>query len=241
MRMKKSNSTIESFARCMSQRVRKISDRAVAFLYFYAVKNDRGATLKQLISDFKTAGLGSPNITKLRTAIIKDRRTAKITTDEWRLKSDKIAEVEKELQLSQCFTEGQLKLIAVDSGYIDKKRFHALKKKRGKFDFSRLLQMLTELNHAFSIGNYISVILLVRAILDHVPPVFNLNTFAEVANNHGTKSFKDSMLHLENSSRKIADSYLHTRIRSKESLPNKTQVNFSNDLDVLLAEIVRIS
>lgn len=34
----KSNSTTESFARCMSQRVRKISDRAVAFLYFYAVK-----------------------------------------------------------------------------------------------------------------------------------------------------------------------------------------------------------
>ena len=101
--------------------------------------------------------------------------------------------------------------------------------------------MLKELDHAFSIENYISVILLVRAILDHVPSIFGLNTFPEVANNYGTKSFKDSMLHLENSSRKIADSYLHTRIRRKESLPNPTQVNFSNDIDVLLAEIVRIS
>ena len=239
--MKKNNPTIGSFAHCMSKQVIKIADRAVAFLYFYAVKNDSGATLKQIVSDFNNAGLGRPNITKLRTAITKDRRTAKISTDEWRLKSDKIAEVEKEFQLSQCFGEEQPKLVVMDGGYIDKKRFRALKKKSGKFDFSRLLQMLTELNHAFSMGNYISVILLVRAVLDHVPPVFNLNTFTEIANNYGTKSFKDSMLHLENSSRKIADSYLHTKIRDKESLPNKTQVNFSNDLDVLLAEIVRIS
>ncbi|MDO8686590.1 MAG: hypothetical protein Q7K11_00065 [Candidatus Berkelbacteria bacterium] len=225
----------------MSQRVINIADRAVAILYFYAVKRDSGATLKQLISDFSDAGLGNPNITKLRKAMIKDRRTAKTSTDEWRLKSDKLAEVEKEFQLSHCFKEGQLKLVAVDGDYLDKKRFQALKKKSGKFDFSRLLQMLTELDRAFSLENYISVILLVRAILDHVPPIFSLNTFAEVTNNYGTRSFKDSMSHLENSSRKIADSYLHTKIRSKESLPNKTQVNFSNDLDVLLAEIIRIS
>jgi len=239
--MRKNSVSIKFFARCMSQRVTKIADRAVAFLYFYAAERDSGATLKQIISNFSNAGLVSPNITKLRTTIAKDRRTAKVSTDKWRLKSDKIAEVEKKFQLNQCFKERQPKLVAVGGGYIDKKRFQSLKKKSGEFDFSRLLQMLKELDHASSVKNYISVILLVRAILDHVPPIFGLNTFPEVANNYGTKSFKDSMLHLENSSRKIADSYLHTRIRKKESLPNKTQVNFSNDIDVLLAEIVRIS
>ena len=239
--MRKNSTSIESFAHCMSQRVTKIADRAVAFLYFYAVKRDGGVTLRQIISNFSNTGLGSPNITKLRTAMAKDRRTAKVSIDKWCLKSDKIVEVEKKFQLNQCFKEKQLKLVAVGGDYIDKKRFQSLKKKSREFDFSRLLQMLKELDHAFSIENYISVILLVRAILDHVPPIFDLNTFSEVANNYGTKSFKDSMLHLENSSRKIADSYLHTRIRKKESLPSKTQVNFSNDLDVLLAEIVRIS
>lgn len=239
--MKKNNTSIESFARCMSQRVTKIADRAVALLYFYALDKNGGATLKQIISDFDNAGLGSPNITKLRTAMTKDRRTAKVSKDEWRLKSDRIAEVEKELQLDRCLASGQSKPVLLNGDYIDKKRFQALKKKSGKFDFSRLLQMFTELNHAFSVGSYISVILLTRAILDHVAPIFNLGVFTEVANNYGTKSFKDSMSYLENSSRKIADSYLHTKIRSKESLPNKTQVNFSNDLDVLLAEIVRIS
>jgi hypothetical protein len=82
---------------------------------------------------------------------------------------------------------------------------------------------------------------LTRALLDHVPPIFLCAKFSEVANNYaGSKSFKESMKHLENSSRKIADQYLHTQIRQKESLPNITQVSFSNDIDVLLSEICRI-
>jgi hypothetical protein len=87
---------------------------------------------------------------------------------------------------------------------------------------------------------YLSTAMLIRAIIDHVPPIFEKNSFTEVVNNYGGKSFKDSMKNLENSSRKIADAYLHTQIRNKEVLPNSNQVDFSNDLDVLLAEIFRI-
>jgi hypothetical protein len=83
--------------------------------------------------------------------------------------------------------------------------------------------------------------MLTRAILDHVPPIFGSTKFGEVANNYaGAKSFKESMLNLENSSRKISDQYLHVQVRTKETLPTVRQVDFSNDLDVLLAEIVRI-
>jgi hypothetical protein len=83
--------------------------------------------------------------------------------------------------------------------------------------------------------------MLVRAILDHVPPIFGLAKFSDIANNyHGSKSFKESMKHLENSQRDIADHHLHVQIRSRESLPNKTQINFSADLDVLLSEVVRV-
>jgi len=224
----------------MSQHVTKIADRAVAFFYFYAIEKNSGTTIGQIISDFTQSGLGKPNITKLRVAIKRDRRIVKVSKDKWRLKSDKILEVEKNMQLKKCL-EKKTKSIPLSGDYINKKRFQELKKKTGKFDFSRLLQMLKELDHAFSIKNYISVILLTRAILDHTPPVFSKNTFKEVVNNYGTKSFKDSMSHLENSSRKIADLYLHTKIRKKESLPNKTQVDFSSNIDVLLAEIIRIS
>ena len=83
--------------------------------------------------------------------------------------------------------------------------------------------------------------MLTRALLDHIPPIFGVNTFAEVANSYkSSRSFKESMLHLNNSCRKIADAHLHVPIRKKEVLPSKTQVNFTNDVDVLLAEIVRL-
>lgn len=83
--------------------------------------------------------------------------------------------------------------------------------------------------------------MIVRAIIDHIPPVFGKSNFAEVCGGYGTKSFRDSMNNLDKSSRKIADAYLHTPIRAKEVLPNRTQVNFKHDLDVLLQEIERVN
>lgn len=129
-----------------------------------------------------------------------------------------------------------------DRQYVDRSRLQELKDIRTtQFDLSRLIKILEELNTCYKNQCNISVITLTRALLDHVPPIFSCKTFSEVANNcAGSKSFKESIKHLENSSRKIADQYLHTQIRQKESLPNRTQVNFSNDIDVLLSEIVRV-
>ena len=83
--------------------------------------------------------------------------------------------------------------------------------------------------------------MILRAIIDHVPPIFGVNTFQEVGNNYkGTKSFKKGMDRLNNSLRNIADSHLHIQIRNKEDLPTFNQVNFVADLDLLLSEIVRV-
>ena len=79
-----------------------------------------------------------------------------------------------------------------------------------------------------------------RAILDHVPPFFGHKTFNEVANNYGGKSFKGNAQHLQKSLRNIADNHLHLPVRKKEVLPNQNQINFSNDLDVVLSEIIRL-
>ncbi len=123
--------------------------------------------------------------------------------------------------------------------FINEHRLQELRAIKAKnLDFTRLLKMCEELNDNFSRHNYISTIYLIRAIIDHVPPIFCLKNFSEVAN-QSQKSIKESLLHLENSSRKIADTYLHIPIRRKEILPNITQVDFSQSLDVLLGEIVR--
>lgn len=126
--------------------------------------------------------------------------------------------------------------------YVNLKRIdelHAINSK--KFDLARLIRICEELNISYANECFFAVAMLVRAILDHVPPIFNCSEFKKVANNYsGGRSFKDCMQHLENSSRKIADGHLHRPIRAKEVLPNETRVNFSNVLDVLLGEIVRI-
>lgn len=83
--------------------------------------------------------------------------------------------------------------------------------------------------------------MLVRAIVDHVPPIFNAKNFAEVANNYqAPRSFSEQMRQLENSLRKIADMHLHQHIRKDEVLPLAPQVDFRAALDVLLSEMVRV-
>jgi hypothetical protein len=109
------------------------------------------------------------------------------------------------------------------------------------YDLTVLIGMCLEISDCFSRGNHIATILLLRSLMNHVAPIFGVSTFAQVANNYScTKSFKESMQHLENSSRKIADAHAHTAIRKAEVLPTAAQVNFSQDLDVLLGEVVRL-
>ena len=110
------------------------------------------------------------------------------------------------------------------------------------FDFRKLIRLCEELNTAFQEECYFTTAMATRGLLDHVPPVFGLKSFSEVANNYagGGKSFKETMQHLENASRKIGDAHLHMPIRKSEMLPTAQQVNCGQQLDVLLSEIVRI-
>ena len=110
-----------------------------------------------------------------------------------------------------------------------------------KFDTAKLIRLLRELNVAYSSDSHFTVGILVRATLDHVPPVFGCTSFTEVANNYkGTKSFKGAMQRLNDSLRNLADSYLHVQIRKIESLPTMNQVDFRAELDALLYEVSRL-
>lgn len=125
--------------------------------------------------------------------------------------------------------------------FVDSDRIQELRElKSSNFDLRKLIRLCEEINTNFGAGNYFATLMLSRAIIDHIPPIFKEEKFQDVYSQNGTKSFKEHMAHLDKSLRKIADSYLHTHIRKKESLPNKTQVNFAQDLDVLLSEICRI-
>jgi hypothetical protein len=111
------------------------------------------------------------------------------------------------------------------------------------FDFRKLVRLCEEINSAYGLQCYYATAMLTRGLLDHVPPVFGFKTFSEVANHYagGGKSFKETIHHLENASRKVGDAHLHMPIRKSEILPTAQQVNCGQQLDVLLSEIVRIT
>jgi hypothetical protein len=111
------------------------------------------------------------------------------------------------------------------------------------FDFRKLVRLCEETNSAYGLQCYYATAMLIRGLLDHVPPVFGFRTFSEVANNYagGGRSFRETMHHLENASRKVGDAHLHMPFRKSETLLTEQQVNCGQQLDVLLSEIVRIT
>jgi hypothetical protein len=122
--------------------------------------------------------------------------------------------------------------------YVSEVRLEALRAaKSSAFDMSKLIRLCEELNSNWSAGNYYSVVMLVRTITDHVPPIFGARSFKEVAA-QGGQSFKGQMDQLENSSRKIAGMFLHTHIRRNDVPPTDTQVWFAPALETLLGEVV---
>jgi hypothetical protein len=126
--------------------------------------------------------------------------------------------------------------------YVSQSRIEEISKLKGKYDYSKLEWLLIELNKAYLNEMYYAVGCLIRAIIDHVPPVFGCKNFNEVANNYqGSKSFKDSMKSLNDQMRKVTDSYLHTQIRDKEVAPVEQQVEARSALDFLLSEIIRVA
>ena len=95
--------------------------------------------------------------------------------------------------------------------------------KNPNFDLSKLVKFLKELNINYKFGNYLSSILILRAIINHVPPIFGFKTFSEVVA-QANKSTKIILQKLEDDARPIADLHTHMTIRKKEALPTKQQI-----------------
>src|SRR5262249_31330940 len=76
--------------------------------------------------------------------------------------------------------------------FVHETRIAGLKRIRStKHDLGKLVRLCEEVNVAFNGECYFATGMLVRAIIDHIPPIFGCRSFGEVvANYKGTKSFK---------------------------------------------------
>ncbi len=126
--------------------------------------------------------------------------------------------------------------------YVSEARISELERVSHKdFDLKRVIALCQEANVACANESWLSLAMIQRTLINHVPPIFGYGTFAEVVNNYGGgKSFHNMVQRLDESLRDVADMHLHQMIRARETLPERAQVDFRPEIDALLAEIVRI-
>lgn len=198
-----------------------------------------GQLIKPIFERFAVDGLDQiPNVTGMRESLVPKYRVefnARIASV---LRDFEIGLIDgKPWELSPNSTK-PLHLVN-DTDYVDLKRLAELKAiQNSNFDLRRLIRICEELNSSWRLANYFAVPDLVRTIMDHIPPIFGGKNFTFVMSNHGDRTFKDHMNHLDDSLRHVADASLHRQIRKTETLPTASQVNFAAALDVLLGEVV---
>ena len=129
--------------------------------------------------------------------------------------------------------------ISTNSVFVDKELLERIRKlKSERFDFSKLVKFIEELNINYKIGNYLSSLLILRAIINHIPPVFGFRTFSEYVS-QSNRSIKNILQKLEDEARPIADLHTHITIRKSENVPSKNQIEpYKPSVEILLNEIV---
>ncbi len=216
----------------------------VLFVAFYHLKhsNVRSFTFDDIVEWFGTSNWSTPNRSRLLQNMKKSKHFVRgDVSDSHKIHGKTVEQLEEKFS-DFDFNAVYLKLNRTSGQYVDSSRIEQLKELDSPdFDLAKIIEICEELNSSVQTKSLLAIALLVRTMIDHVPPIFHCKNFQEVSNNYpGSASFKLSMQNLDKSSRKIADRIVHTQIRKSETLPTTRQVDFTNDLDVLLEEIVRI-
>lgn len=104
----------------------------------------------------------------------------------------------------------------------------------------KLVELCESINTNYGYGHFMTVIILVRGILDYIPTIFGfsnrVNLISRVKNK---KTFKEAVNTVENSVKNMADDSLHAPATRKETLKvSKVLVDsLSGNLEIILAEV----
>ncbi len=117
-----------------------------------------------------------------------------------------------------------------------------LQERKTKYDFTRLIQLCREANVAYANSCYLTVAILVRAITDHLAPLFGEKSFNQAASSYkwSGRTPKRQMERLANSHRDVANNLLHEQIGKRTSIVTEIHCGFATEIDALLEETVKI-
>ena len=109
---------------------------------------------------------------------------------------------------------------AVPSSYIDAHVVANIKARTNvrRFDHAKLLRLVDELNDNYSRGNAYAAHALLRALLDHIPPMLGCTDFKVVANNYQWNRTDKSYMRKLLDFKLQADDVLHRQISRKPDL-----------------------
>lgn len=153
-------------------------------------------------------------------------------------------EVTDELVGDNAFGSQKEKPIGDNENFINAVRIEALEALNGKcqYDLSKLISLCKEINDNYVRHNYYSVALLLRTLLNHVPPAFGgKESFDQVLaelNGPKHKTRKEILSRLHELQRKFADLVTHERLREFEPQMTLQQVSFIPEIDYLIREVV---
>ncbi|GAA4536411.1 hypothetical protein [Amycolatopsis samaneae] len=126
--------------------------------------------------------------------------------------------------------------------YVNQKVIDALEQKEttSSFSLDKLLQLINELNTNYALGNPYACHALLRAILDHIPPVFSQPHFQAVASNHNWSQTDKRYMKLLVEFRNQADDVMHRQIRKSVTVIDMHDVPQKAWINALLVEVAEV-
>lgn len=124
--------------------------------------------------------------------------------------------------------------LPANGSYVDRAVVAAIEAKQATsvWKCDKLLQLIAELNDNYERQNGHAAHAMLRAVLDHVPPVFGLTDFAQVANNYGWSRTDNAYVKRLLEAKLQGDEALHKTISRRSGLmlsiadlPPRRQVN----------------
>jgi hypothetical protein len=96
--------------------------------------------------------------------------------------------------------------------------------KSAHVNVASLVRMCTEINSSYANRNLLATVLLMRAVLTHIPALFGYGSFAEVLANVGN-GLDESFAHLETGLQRLAELHTDRRVGSSAVYPSVVQVD----------------
>ncbi|MGZ3140956.1 hypothetical protein ACVDFE_02910 [Lentzea chajnantorensis] len=106
------------------------------------------------------------------------------------------------------------------------------------WNLAKLVSMLRELNSAYAAGHQYSSLMLCRAVMDHVPPVFGCKAFSEVGSQISMPATDKRHLKLLGDNRQVSDDALHRHISRHKDLVELHDVPQRQGINTLIRLVI---